>query len=80
MLNTFINPIALEALAWKFYFVFLGVIVIVTIIMYLYYPETRGHSLEEIAIIFDGPEAKATPDDADDFASPAERRNTLDTQ
>ncbi|CAK9782345.1 unnamed protein product [Cutaneotrichosporon oleaginosum] len=65
LINTFINPIALEALEWKFYFLFLGVQVI-------------GHSLEEIAVIFDGPAAKATPDDADDFAAPAERRPTLD--
>ncbi|BEI87256.1 hypothetical protein CcaverHIS002_0706020 [Cutaneotrichosporon cavernicola] len=80
LINTFLNPIALEALEWKFYFVFLGVQVLVTALIYFYFPETQGHSLEEIAVIFDGPASKATPDDADDFAAPAERRPTLDPQ
>jgi hypothetical protein len=48
------------------------------VLIWIYFPETQGHSLEEIAVIFDGPPAKATPDDADDFAAPAERRPTLD--
>ncbi|EJT50889.1 hypothetical protein A1Q1_07951 [Trichosporon asahii var. asahii CBS 2479] len=78
MLNTFVNPLALEALEWKYYFVFLGMIVIVTIVIYFYYPETQGHSLEEIAVIFDGPAAKTTADDDDDFVAPEERRGTLD--
>lgn len=80
MLNTFINPIALEALEWKYYFVFLAIIAIITVIMYFYYPETQGHSLEEIAVIFDGPAAKTTADDDDDFVAPEERRNTLDSR
>lgn len=55
--NTFINPIALEAIGWKYYFVFVFVLVIFGITAYFYYPETRGYSLEQIAFIFDGEDA-----------------------
>ena len=29
--------------------------------MYFFFPETRGHSLEEIATVFDGPNAANSP-------------------
>lgn len=80
VLNTFVNPLALEALEWKYYFVFLGIIAIVTVVIYFYYPETQGHSLEEIAVIFDGPAAKATAENDDDFVAPEKRRGTLDAR
>jgi MFS family permease len=55
--NTFINPIALEALGWKYYLVFVAVLVIMCLTTYFFYPETRGHSLEQMAVIFDGEDA-----------------------
>jgi MFS family permease len=39
--NTFINPIALDALAWKYYLVFIAVLLIMTASTYFFYPETR---------------------------------------
>ncbi|PVH95557.1 general substrate transporter [Periconia macrospinosa] len=57
--NTFVNPIALEAIGWKYYIVFVVVLIIFYITAYLFYPETRGHSLEQMAIIFDGADAAA---------------------
>ncbi|KAH6621712.1 sugar transporter [Boeremia exigua] len=51
--NIFVNPIALDAIAWKYYLVFVGILVIVNITVYFFYPETAGHSLEEMAIVFD---------------------------
>ncbi|WYZ36140.1 hypothetical protein EsH8_XI_000023 [Colletotrichum jinshuiense] len=51
--NILVNPIALEAIAWKFYFVFMGVIVAYGLTAYFIYPETRGYSLESIAVLFD---------------------------
>ncbi|KAH8601507.1 glucose transporter HXT1 [Bisporella sp. PMI_857] len=51
--NIFVNPIALEAIGWKYYLVFVVILVGVCIICYFYYPETRGHTLEEMAVIFD---------------------------
>lgn len=59
--NTFVNPIALENIGWKYYIVFLVIIVLYGITAYLTYPETRGHTLEQIAHIFDGDSAGAPP-------------------
>jgi len=39
--NTFINPIALEAIAWKYYIVFIAVLVCFGLTAYFFYPETR---------------------------------------
>lgn len=51
--NTFVNPIALDKIGWKYYVVFAVILVAITITIYFLYPETRGHSLEEMAVIFD---------------------------
>lgn len=56
--NTFVNPIALAAIAWKYYFVFVVVLIIYGLTAFFFYPETRGYSLEQIAVIFDGENAE----------------------
>ncbi|GJP87671.1 hypothetical protein CBS115989_10459 [Aspergillus niger] len=56
--NTFVNPIALSAIHWKYYFVFVAVLIGYWFTAYFFYPETRGYSLEHIAGIFDGKDAK----------------------
>ncbi|PVH79102.1 general substrate transporter [Cadophora sp. DSE1049] len=55
--NIFVNPIALESIDWKYYIVFVGLLVVFLLNCYFFYPETRGHSLEEIARIFDKEDA-----------------------
>jgi len=55
--NTFVNPIALEAIGWKYYIVFVVVLILFCVTSYFCYPETRGHSLEQMALIFDGEDA-----------------------
>ena len=55
--NTFVNPIALERIGWKYYFVFIIVLVAMGLTVYFYYPETRGYTLEHMAVIFDGEDA-----------------------
>jgi Sugar (and other) transporter len=56
--NTFVNPIALAAIGWKYYFVFLAVLIVFGFTAYFFYPETKGYSLEQIAIVFDGDDAE----------------------
>lgn len=58
--NVFVNPIALEAIGWKYYLVFVAILVVGCFIVYFFYPETRGHTLEEMAVIFDGESARVT--------------------
>lgn len=52
--NIFVNPIALDAIGWKYYLVYVGILIIVTVTVYFFYPETNGHSLEEMVRVFDG--------------------------
>ncbi|KAF2086370.1 general substrate transporter [Saccharata proteae CBS 121410] len=52
--NTFVNPIAMDAIHWKYYVIFAVLLVFVTLTCYFFYPETKGYSLEEIARVFDG--------------------------
>lgn len=51
--NIFVNPIAFESIQWKYYIVFAVLLVVLLAICYFSYPETRGHSLEEMTRIFD---------------------------
>lgn len=52
--NIFVNPFALKSIEWRYYFVYLGLLVIILFTIYLFYPETKGHSLEEMSMIFEG--------------------------
>ncbi|KAL4805416.1 general substrate transporter [Aspergillus unguis] len=53
----YVNPLGLEALGWKFYFVYVAILVIECAVIYFYFVETRGPTLEEIALLFDGDQA-----------------------
>ena len=44
-------------LAWKYYAVYIAVILSSIVMIYFYYPETKGLLLEEVAEIFDGAQA-----------------------
>jgi sugar porter (SP) family MFS transporter len=51
--NQFVNPVALDKIAWRYYLVYVGVLVAVIVFMFFNVPETKGLSLEEIGSIFD---------------------------
>lgn len=55
--NQYVNPIGLAALKWKFYFVYIAVLIIECLTIYFFFVETKGPTLEEIAILFDGENA-----------------------
>ncbi|ORY24492.1 general substrate transporter [Naematelia encephala] len=48
-----VNPIALDALGWKYYCIFLCTDVIQTVVAYFVIIETKGLTLEDIALLFD---------------------------
>ncbi|ETN45962.1 uncharacterized protein HMPREF1541_00144 [Cyphellophora europaea CBS 101466] len=50
----FVNPIALDNIGWRYYIVFCIILGFIVVTTWFYFPETKGHSLEEIAEIFDG--------------------------
>lgn len=55
--NSFVNAIALDAIQWRYYIVFAVILFIFIFVVYFTYPETRGHTLEQMAVIFDGEDA-----------------------
>jgi hypothetical protein len=52
--NNYVNPIALKAIRWKYYIVYDVWLLVELVTVYLFYVETRGPTLEEMAKIFDG--------------------------
>lgn len=55
--NQYVNPIALDALGWKYYIVYCCWILFETVFCYFFIIETRNRSLEETSALFDGDEA-----------------------
>ncbi len=52
--NGYANPVAMNAITWKYYIVYICVIAVEIVLVYFWFPETKGRSLEEIAFLFDG--------------------------
>ncbi|KAG4430182.1 hypothetical protein IFR05_014341 [Cadophora sp. M221] len=51
--NQFVNPIALEALAWKYYAVYLGILIFYFVFIFFVFPETKRLSGEDASRVFD---------------------------
>ncbi|GKZ76196.1 hypothetical protein AnigIFM56816_005172 [Aspergillus niger] len=54
IIASFCNPIGMENLGRRYYIVFCVFLMGILATVYFYFPETKGHTLEEIAVIFDG--------------------------
>lgn len=52
-----VNPIGLEDLGWRYYIVYIAILVVESLIAYGWFIETQGKTLEEIAVLFDGDQA-----------------------
>ncbi|KAH8893624.1 hexose transporter [Thozetella sp. PMI_491] len=59
--NSFVNPIGMDSLGWKFLLVYLVWLCVETTIIYFLYPETQGRTLEELAQLFDDDVLTAEP-------------------
>ena len=55
--NSYVNPIALSKLGWKYYIVYDVWLAVELLVVYLFYIETRNTPLEEIVKYFDGENA-----------------------
>ena len=53
--NGFVNPVAMDAIQWKYYIVYCCILVIEVVIIYFFYVETFGYTLEEVAVVFGDP-------------------------
>lgn len=47
-----VTPVAIETIGWKYYLVFLIISAMIVPIVFLFYPETMGRSLEELEMMF----------------------------
>jgi sugar porter (SP) family MFS transporter len=54
--NQYVNPIALKHLTWRYYIVYVVWIAFEAVFCYFFIIETKGLSLEETAVLFDGDE------------------------
>lgn len=56
--NQLVNPIALAAIGWKYYLVYVAVLVVVIGLLYFFLPETKGLTMEEVTGLFDSKAAE----------------------
>ncbi|KIW70953.1 hypothetical protein PV04_03180 [Phialophora macrospora] len=56
--SNYVNPVALENIKWKYYLCYIIWLAIQSVVVYFFYIETKGHTLETIAVCFDGEDAK----------------------
>ncbi|GKT44346.1 lactose permease [Colletotrichum spaethianum] len=54
--NTYVNPIALDSIGWKYYIVYCVWILVEIATVYTIFPETQGRTLEELSFMFEGKE------------------------
>lgn len=57
--NQYVNPVAFSVLRWRYFSVYVGCLVIVLGLVFFFFPETQGSSLEEVAQIFENGKVKA---------------------
>ncbi|KAK3110149.1 hypothetical protein LTR53_015864 [Teratosphaeriaceae sp. CCFEE 6253] len=56
--TNYVNPVALHDITWKYYLCYILWLAFQSVIVWFFYIETKGRSLEAIAVVFDGDEAK----------------------
>ncbi|KFH41526.1 Lactose permease-like protein [Hapsidospora chrysogenum ATCC 11550] len=56
--NTYVNPIALDSIGWRYYIVYCVWILVEIATVYLLFPETKGRSLEELSFMFEDKEIR----------------------
>ncbi|KAJ6043008.1 uncharacterized protein N7446_001204 [Penicillium canescens] len=56
--NGYVNPIGLENISWRYYIYYCVWVAIIFVIVYFFFVETSGPTLEELAYLFEGKDAK----------------------
>jgi MFS family permease len=51
--NQFANPVALNAIAWKYFIVYVAVITVYLVLFYFFCRETKGLTVEEAAVVYE---------------------------
>ncbi|TKA83926.1 hypothetical protein B0A55_00224 [Friedmanniomyces simplex] len=56
--TNYVNPVALERITWKYYLCYIIWLAFQSVVVWWKYVETKGRSLEAVAVCFDGDDAK----------------------
>ncbi|KAG6001719.1 hypothetical protein E4U54_001011 [Claviceps lovelessii] len=56
--GSYVNPVALEKFGWKLYVYYCVWVTCIFVVVYFFFVETAGPTLEELTYLFDGQEAK----------------------
>ncbi|KZO99824.1 general substrate transporter [Calocera viscosa TUFC12733] len=70
-ISSFANPVAMGTLGWKYIILYVVLDCVYVAVMFAFFPETKGLSLEECALLFDGEEAIAHQHAAEAHAADA---------
>ncbi|KAF2811402.1 general substrate transporter [Mytilinidion resinicola] len=54
IINMYVNPIALAKIGYHYYIFFLALNVVWLTLIFMFFPETKGYTLEEMSMLFDG--------------------------
>ncbi|KFA66951.1 hypothetical protein S40285_05735 [Stachybotrys chlorohalonatus IBT 40285] len=54
----YVNPVGLENIGWRFYIYYCVWVTIIFLVVYFFFVETAGPTLEELTYLFEGDEAK----------------------
>lgn len=57
--NQFVNPIALDAIKWKYYIVYIGINILYVIYFYFNMIDSHGLPLEEVTLLYEYPRKDA---------------------
>lgn len=74
--NGYANPIAMKAIEWKYYIVYCCILAVEVLLVWFFFPETKGLSLEEVGFIFDGEGALGGHDPSKEMDTGAPREET----
>ncbi|KZO99810.1 general substrate transporter [Calocera viscosa TUFC12733] len=55
-ISSFANPVAMPELGWRYIILYAVLTAVYALVMYIFFPETKGLSLEECVLVFDGEE------------------------
>lgn len=47
-----VTPVAIRTIGWKYYLVYACIGTIIPVVVFFYFPETKGRTLEELDIMF----------------------------
>jgi hypothetical protein len=53
VVNTYGIAVGMEAIGWKLYLVYIGWIVVEMVVIFFFFVETAGKTLEELSVIFE---------------------------